>query len=225
MKCFFKKLTQFVASALMLPGWFAYRVATLFVGKQHAFAGWSQALSLLPGLSGVYLRRAFYQVALSEFGDGACLTFGTVISHPTARIGRNVYVGAFCVLGDVTLGEGVLLGSHVSIINGGSQHGSERLDIPIREQPGVFPRVKIGSDTWIGDRAVVMADIGEHCIVAAGAVVTKDVPDYAIVAGVPAKILRFREKPLLDENVDSAVVSCGAERQVTMPSVQQGTTA
>lgn len=177
---------------LVLPAWLGYRLGAALFGPQQAFAGWSQAMSLLPGLTGVYLRRAFYRLALSECGEGACLTFGTVISHPTARIGRNVYVGAFCVLGDVTLEDDVLLGSHVSIINGGAQHGIDRLDLPVREQPGVFPRVTVGRDAWIGDRAVVMADVGKHCVVAAGAVVTKPIPDYAIVAGVPARIVGRR---------------------------------
>lgn len=192
-----KQVAVFAATLAVLPAWLAYRTSSLLLGRQQAFAGWSQALSLLPGVCGVYVRRAFYSLALPECGDGACLTFGTVISHPTAKIGRHVYVGAFCVLGDVTLGDDVLLGSHVSVINGGAQHGIERIDIPVREQPGRFPRVTIGCDTWIGDRAIVMADVGRHCVIAAGAVVTKPVPDYSIVAGVPAKVLgrRGQDKP------------------------------
>lgn len=198
MKPLAKKLAFALALVLAAPAWAAYRMGALLLGEQRAFAGWSQVFSLLPGLCGVNLRRAFYRLVLPECGDGACLTFGTVISHPSARIGRNVYVGPFCVLGDVTLGDDVLSGSHVSIINGGGQHGIERLDLPVREQPGTFPRVTIGRDTWIGDRAVVMADVGEHCVVAAGAVVTKPIPEYSIVAGVPAKIVRSRRSNAID---------------------------
>ena len=194
MKPFFKCLANLVAIVLVVPAWLAYRLGALVVGKRHAFAGWSQAMSLLPGLTGVYLRRAFYKLVLSACGDGVCVTFGTVLSHPTARLGRNVYVGAFCMLGDVTLEDDVLLGSHVSIINGGAQHGIDRLDVPVREQPGSFARVTIGRDTWIGDRALVMADVGEHAVVAAGAVVSKPVPCFAIVAGVPARIIRYRSE-------------------------------
>lgn len=192
MKAAFKHFANLTATMLVLPAWVSYRLGALAVGKQHAFAGCSQAFALLPGLSGSYLRRAFYKLVLPQCGPGACLTFGTVLSHSTARIGRDVYVGAFCVLGDVTLENDVLIGSHASIINGPRQHGTERLDVPVREQPGVFPRVTIGRDTWIGERAVVMADVGEHAVVAAGAVVTQAVHDYAIVAGVPARILGYR---------------------------------
>jgi tetrahydrodipicolinate N-succinyltransferase len=81
----------------------------------------------------------------------------------------------------------------VSIANGARQHGTVRLDIPIREQPGQWPRITIGRDTWIGDRAVVLADVGKHCVIGAGAVVTKPIPDYAVAVGNPARVIRFRE--------------------------------
>ena len=97
------------------------------------------------------------------------------------------------MIGDVTLEDDVLIGSHVSIINGNRQHGIARLDIPIREQSGEWPRITIGRDTWIGDRAVVFADVGKHCVIGAGSVVTKPIPDYAIAVGNPARVIRYRE--------------------------------
>jgi acetyltransferase-like isoleucine patch superfamily enzyme len=97
-------------------------------------------------------------------------------------------------LGDVSLEDDVLLGSNVSIMNGGSQHGIDRLDIPIREQTGWWPRITIGRDSWIGDRAIVLADVGHHCVIGAGSVVTKRIPDYAIAVGSPARIIRFRNQ-------------------------------
>jgi acetyltransferase-like isoleucine patch superfamily enzyme len=95
----------------------------------------------------------------------------------------------------VTLEDDVLLGSHVSITNGAAQHGIDRLDIPIREQPGTWPRVTIGQDTWIGDRAVIMADVGKHCVIGAGSVVTTPIPDCTIAVGVPARVVRSRVSP------------------------------
>lgn len=187
-----KKLANVLASIIASPAAAMYWCGAYLLGAQRVFPGWSQALSLIPGLCGIYLRRACYRAMLPACGEGACITFGTILSHATAAIGNNVYVGAYCVLGDVILEDDVLIGSQVSIINGSAQHGTDRLDLPVREQPGVFPRVTIGRDTWIGERAVVMADIGRHCVVAAGAVVTRPVPDFAIVAGVPAKIVRYR---------------------------------
>src|SRR5207237_7342340 len=122
----------------------------------------------------------------------ACLSFGTTFSHPTARVGRTVYVGPYCCLGDVTLEDDVLIGSQVSVMNGGAQHGIDRLDIPVREQPGKWPHVTIGQDSWIGDRAVVLADVGKHCVIGAGAVVCSAIPDYAIALGVAARGVCYR---------------------------------
>lgn len=182
-----------LALALMLSAATGCRLGMRLLGPQRGFAGWSQALSLIPGLTGVCLRRAFYRLVLSRCGGDACIAFGAVLSHPSARLGRGVYVGPYCVLGDVTLEDDVLLGSHVSVVNGNRQHGIERLDIPIREQPGEWPRVTIGRDSWIGDRAVIQADVGRHCVVGSGAVVTRPIPDYAVAAGVPARIIRYRD--------------------------------
>jgi len=189
-----KATANSLALVLVLPCFAAYRVGSLFLGAGKAFPGWSQAFALIPGLSGVYLRRAFYRLVLPRFEPGCCLCFGSVFSHPTTEIGRNVYVGVFGCLGDVTLEEDVLLGSHVSVVNGGGQHGIDRLDLPIREQPGTFPRVTIGRDSWIGDRSIVLADVGRHCVIGAGSVVSKPIPDYAIAVGNPARVIRFRDQ-------------------------------
>jgi acetyltransferase-like isoleucine patch superfamily enzyme len=192
MKAFGKALANGLAKLLVVPAVVLYQLGKRVLGAEKAFPGWSQAFSLLPGLTGVYLRRAFYQLVLPRCGTDSCLSFGTVFSHPTAEIGHRVYVGLFCCLGAITLEDDVLLGSHVSIMNGSGQHGIDRLDMPIREQPGTWPRVTVGQDTWIGDRALVLADVGQHCVIGAGAVVTKPIPDYAIAVGVPAKVVRFR---------------------------------
>jgi virginiamycin A acetyltransferase len=142
-----------------------------------------------PGLCGVYLRLAFYRLVLARCAPDVCIGFGTVLAHPGIRLGRGVYTGVYCSLGNVELGDDVLLASHVSITNGGRQHGIERLDVPIRMQPGVWIPVRIGEDSWIGEQAVVMADVGSHCVIGAGAVVTRPVPDFAIAVGVAAKVI------------------------------------
>jgi acetyltransferase-like isoleucine patch superfamily enzyme len=192
MKEILKALANGLALLPVIPCYLAFRANSLLLGREKAFHGWSQALSLVPGLTGVYLRRAFYRLVLAHCGTDACISFGTVFSHPTAVVGDRAYVGLYCCLGDVTLEDDVLLGSGVSISNGAKQHGIERLDVPIREQPGEWPRITIGKDTWVGERAVVLADVGHHCVIGAGAVVTMPIPDYAVAVGVPARVVRYR---------------------------------
>jgi virginiamycin A acetyltransferase len=192
MKAVLKSAAFGFALALVLPAFLLYRLGALAAGPVRAFPGWSQLFSLLPGLTGAYLRRAFYRLVLPRVGADSWIGFGTVFSHPTAELGRGVHVGPFCGLGDVTLEDDVLLGSNVSVMNGSAQHGTARLDVPIRDQPGVWPRVTIGRDSWVGDRAVVMADVGVHCVIGAGSLVTKPVPDYAVAVGSPARVIRYR---------------------------------
>ena len=187
--------SAFNAGALIavLPAVFLYRMGALVIGPEQAFPGWSQAFSNIPGLTGLCLRRAFYRCVLPRSGSDAWIGFGTIFSHATAEIGRGVYIGPYCVIGDVTLEDDVLFGSHVSVMNGNAQHGLDRLDIPIREQSGAWVRVTIGPDSWVGERTVVMADVGRHCVVGAGSVVTRPVPDYAIAVGSPARVKRYRD--------------------------------
>jgi acetyltransferase-like isoleucine patch superfamily enzyme len=195
MKRVCKALAEAVATLLVLPAFGLYQLGGLTLGAEKAFPGWSQFFSLFPGLTGAYLRRAFYRLVFRRCAAGSWISFGTVFSHPTCAIGRDVYVGLYCCLGEVTLEDDVLLGSHISVMNGGAQHGIERLDVPVREQPGTWPHITIGRDTWIGDRAVVLADVGKHCVIGAGSVVNKPIPDYAIAVGVPAKVVRYRTGP------------------------------
>lgn len=77
-----------------------------------------------------------------------------------------------------------------------SSHNVESTFLPMNQQ-GSLPKQKviIGDDVWIGTRVIILPGVrvGTGSIIGAGAVVTKDVPDYAIVGGVPAKIIKFRK--------------------------------
>ena len=191
--------------ACVYPGYLLYRCQCTLFGETRVFPGYSQLMALWPGLSGAYWRRAFYRLVLPRCGGDAQICFGTIFSHPTVRVGRRVYVGSFCSIGDVTIEDDALIASNVSIINGGRQHGTSDYEIPFREQTGDYPHVTIGRNAWIGERAVIMADVGEKAIVGAGAVVTKPVPAGAVVAGVPARIIR-RRSPLAETSASSEAI-------------------
>ncbi len=154
---------------------------------------WSQVLSALPGLSGQFVRRAFYSAALEECHAESCVQWGTVFSSSEVRIARGVYIGARCMVGRATLEEHVTIGSNVDILSGKNQHGFDDPDVPVQDQPGRYERVRVGTNTWIGNGAIVMADVGARCVVAAGSVVSRDIPDDVIVGGNPARILKRRD--------------------------------
>ncbi len=112
------------------------------------------------------------------------------------EIGENVGIAAnafIAVRGKLKIGNDTILGPGVSIHT--ENHNFNEVDKPIRLQGATRKGVQIGDDCWIGSKAVILdgIKIGSHVIVAAGAVVNKDVPDYAIVGGVPAKVIRMRK--------------------------------
>lgn len=113
------------------------------------------------------------------------------------EIGENVGIAAnafIAVRGNLKIGKNTIFGPGVSIHT--ENHNFDELEKPIRLQGATRKGVTIGEDCWIGSKAVILdgVNIGNHVIVAAGAVVNKDVPDYAIVGGVPAKVIKMRKE-------------------------------
>lgn len=192
MKELAKGALRLACRLIVLPSWMFYRIRCLVLDPDQAFHGASQAYSLLPGVTGEYLRREFLRLALEECSDDCCISFGTVLSKRGARIGRRVYVGTHCTLGLVTLEDDVLLASNVDVISGAGQHRFEDPDTPVREQGGTLQRVTVGADSWIGNRTVVMADVGPRCVIGAGSVVTKPVEAGSVAVGSPARVVGAR---------------------------------
>ena len=190
-----KAALRFLALVAVSPVLVSFWLNAALIGRNRALESASQLLSLLPGVSGQYLRRAFLQRALAECHPSALVEFGTLFSQAAARLGENVYVGPRCQLGLVTLEKDVLLAANVQIPSGGKTHDFADPSKPIREQGGERRRVTVGEGAWVGSGAIVLADVGKGTVVAAGAVVTKPLPDNVIAAGVPAKVLRGRFGP------------------------------
>ena len=180
------------ANGAAAPFLIAHVLKVPLLGRDRALEGSSQLLSLLPGVCGDYVRRAFLAWTIAECHPSATVSFGTILSKTSARIGTNVYVGPYCSLGAVTLERDVLIATGVHLLSGARMHGTADPTRPIREQPGEFTHVTIGAGAWVGAGAVVMADVGRDTVIGAGAVVTKPVPDAVIAAGVPARVVRSR---------------------------------
>ena len=192
MKKTLKKIASLICLLLVLPLYMLYKLQSLIIRTEQPFCGMSQFFSLIPGLAGEYLRREFYKLALRRCAGDCCISFGTIFSHPGAEIGKGVYIGAYCTLGTVSLGENVLLGSNVDIMSGKKQHSFKDLEVPIKEQGGRVERVFIGKDTWVGNSAVIMANVGEKCVIGAGSVVISGIEDGSVAAGNPARVVRKR---------------------------------
>ena len=173
-----------LVSPLILLCWLERLVSA---NAELVFSTSSQAVALIPGPVGSSLRAAFYFATLEHCSWETKIGFGSVIVHRGARLSRYVSTGAFCVIGHATIEPGVRLASRVSIPSGKRQHLDEMGRLSGVTQ---YDRVRIGTDTWVGEAAVVMADVGSRVIVSAGAVVLNAVPDECVVGGNPAKIIK-----------------------------------
>ncbi len=185
---------------VVTPSVLSWRIRARVMGADRALEGSTQAWALVPGLGGQYLRRAFLSRTLRACAPTATIEFGTLFSSAAATIGERAYIGPRCHIGWAIIEANVLLAAGVHVPSGARTHGIDDPSLPIRDQPSLKTAVRIGAGAWIGSAAVVMADVGRDAVVAAGAVVSRPVPERTIVGGVPARVLRHRD-PRLDERL------------------------
>lgn len=139
-------------------------------------------------------RASLARVYIKKCGKNVNIEPHTLFHHALS-IDDNSGIGEHSeIYGDVTIGKNVMMGTNCIIYS--RNHRFDRTDIPMNEQG--FSEVKpviIGDDVWIGGRVTILpgVHVGHGSIIGAGAVVTKDVPEYAIVGGNPAKVIRYRK--------------------------------
>jgi virginiamycin A acetyltransferase len=166
------------------------------VGAGFRFYHYGGLLAPIPGLFGREVRQAFYRKTLRRCGRELKVGYGSYFASPDAEVGDNLTTGSYCIIGPCTIGDDVMMASHISIIDGLRQHGYSDLDAPMTEQPGESAHVEIGSRCWIGEGARVAASVGDKAIVGLGAVVTRPVQPGAMVMGNPARVIGHRAQPL-----------------------------
>jgi acetyltransferase-like isoleucine patch superfamily enzyme len=126
-----------------------------------------------------------------------CAVAAEVFMHGPITLGREVSVNARAVLDGgargITVGDGSRIASGACLY--AFDHGLDP-QRPVREQPVTSQGIRIGEDVWIGANAGITdgVTIGDHAVVGMGAVVTRDVPDWAIVGGAPARVLGDRRE-------------------------------
>jgi virginiamycin A acetyltransferase len=185
------KMCIFSLSVVLITPLLLLYILAGCINRERAFADMSQFMSVFPGVIGMYLRGAFYHFTLKQCSRECHISFGTIFPSSNVVIGKNVYIGSHCIIAESVIEDDVLIGSNVQIM-GGSAHCFDRLDIPIRLQGGRSKIVTIGTDSWLGNSAIVMADVGTKSIVGAGSVVTRQIPPCSIAVGNPARTLRKR---------------------------------
>lgn len=180
-----------------------------------AFGDYEKAFSTLD----LIMRRVVLRALVRQLGSGVTLRGNVSLVHPeTMEIGDRVFIGeqtviqgrydGRCVIGagtwigpqsyfdarDLIIGESVGWGPGAKVL--GSEHTGLPIDIPVIRTDLVIAPVRIGDWADIGVNAVILpgVSVGRGALVGAGAVVTDDIPDFAKVAGVPARVIGWREQ-------------------------------
>ena len=172
-----------LVSPLVLIAWIEKRVSR----SEVIFIGLGQFLALFPGMIGTYVRAAYYFVLLDRCSWEIHVGFGSYFSHRAAKLGANVAMGGYCIVGTVSIGDEVMMASRVSIPSGKRQHVDTSGKLC---STTTLDQVSVGSNSWIGEGAIILADVGSGCIVSAGTVVTTPTPDGYLVAGNPGKLIK-----------------------------------
>jgi acetyltransferase-like isoleucine patch superfamily enzyme len=180
------KLKKFIDWVIMnqvetRPRWFIRLLAPLYQHRgKHSVIHRSARMDTPP-------YRVFSLGDYSVIESFACINnaVGDVIIGDHTRVGlHNTIIGPVEIGSHVNLAQGIT----VTALNHNFSDANKRID----EQGVSTSPVTIEDDVWIGANAVILpgVTIGEHCVVAAGAIVTKDVPPHSLVAGVPAKVIK-----------------------------------
>jgi len=152
----------------------------------NSFTAISEFLSLFPGYLGYFMRHSFYSLSLRS-GKNPDIGFGTILQYDSIKLGHNVYVGQNCNIGKCSIGTRVKIGSNVHIVNKHT-HGKDSAGNILPTDVKGLQRVHIGRNSWIGNNAVILADIGDNCVIGAGAVVVKPIPSDSRAVGNPATV-------------------------------------
>lgn len=146
----------------------------------------------------LFLEENFYaQKRIGGMGAGTIIRETALLKVPeNIFIGENSHINHYCCVwaspnAKITIGNNGLMGPGVKIFS--SNHGT-KLGKPMREQAFKERDVSIGDDVWVGANSVIVAGVtvGSGALIAAGSIVTTDVPANAIVGGVPAKVIGER---------------------------------
>jgi maltose O-acetyltransferase len=145
--------------------------------------------------STIKLRGVLYKLKLKKCGWGT-----TIDKYVVIKLGKNMSVGEYCTLNSfahiwagkagVFIGDRVMIASHVAITSLTHDYSSKNM----RFEKAIDKPVIIKEDVWIGSHSIIMpgVTIGKGAVIGAGSVVTKDIPDFAIAVGAPAKIIKYR---------------------------------
>ncbi len=192
MKQALKQLLNLLSQLLVLPLIIPCKLEEIIYSKnaELIFHTCTHIIAMFPGLPGAFLRRAFYSLTLDECSQHCHIGFGSIFSHRSTIVKEHVYIGSYSIIGSAYLSEYCLIGSRVSILSGKALHvlGNDGMWTPYSAER--LSQVKLAKNVWVGEGAIIAADVGEGSMVGAGSVITTNVKPHIIVTGNPVRFVK-----------------------------------
>ena len=215
-KFILNKLSQLLSLPFAATCWLE---SLLSKESEVIFTFWSNLFALVPGLPGAFLRRGYYSLTLDRCSMNCHIGFGSMFTHRSSSVEDNVYLGNYCTIGSALLGKNSLIGSRSSLLSGSQQHkhNDETGEWEAFSADNIR-QITVGPNVWIGEGAIIMANIGEGCQIAAGAVITNDTKSFIVLAGNPARFIKNLAPPAAqpsttdDKEVSTAIEPANAKQ-------------
>lgn len=172
-----------IALFFIIFGWIAIML--------NAYKDVSILVSRIPFIYGIRVRYFYYKATLKSLGNNVVFNYGTFCQYRNAIIGNRILFGYFNTIGEVQMGDDIVIGGYVNFISGTNQHSFENSSEKIIDQrAGGRRMISIGSDVWIGSNAIIASDIGSRCVIGAGSLLVKPAESFGVYGGNPAKLLK-----------------------------------
>lgn len=151
-------------------------------------------ISKLDGWYGKMARRNYYKMTLKKCGNDLVVHYGAFIVYPDVEIGDRCSIEEFSIVSLCKIGNDVIIAARCSLMSGAHHHDVDDIENTFYKSCSKLKKITLGDNLWIGTHSVIMEDVSSHTAVAAGAVVTKKFPEYSVIGGVPARLIKVRGK-------------------------------
>ncbi len=200
-----KWLLLSIVFVLVLPFGLMAKLAYSVIGTQEIFDLCAQTFAFVPSRLGCFIRTCYYKQTLAQSYMDVDFLFGSIVSKPRTTIGHRAVIASFASVGLADLEEEAVIGNRTTLLSGGHHHNFSDPDLPIFHGDSKFTRIVVGKRTFVGDSCVVIASIGQNSVIGAGSVVVKEIPDYVVAVGNPARVIKERPRNTSTEAGDSTV--------------------
>lgn len=180
-----------IISMLAIPIALFFIIFAWFAILLNAYKDVSILVSRIPFIYGQRVRYFYYKATLKSLGKNVIFNYGTFCQYTNVVIGNRILFGYFNTIGEVQMGDDIVIGGYVNFISGTSQHSFDNPHEKISVQKASGRRmIVIGSDVWIGSNAIIASDIGTRCVIGAGSLVVKPTESYGVYGGNPAYLIK-----------------------------------